>query len=116
MHFDPNHLSIRDICVLAPIILGCSLLQVVLAIVIGEQALRWAGLLVNTAIMFGYFTYDSREKHDDRTFWLLCLLLLSLHLMVFGFVISIANEWKPVWFMLMVPEFVIFVALRNRHF
>jgi len=84
-----------------------------LAIAFGEQALRWGGLLVNTAMVFGYFIHDSREQRRDRAFWILCLTLLMIHFTACEIVITNAHEWKPVWFMVMVPELAIFLALRN---
>lgn len=111
--FDPNHLTARDVLILVPVIVGFSALQVVLAIMFGEQVLRWGGLLVNTAIAFGYFIHDSREERRRRVFWVLCIALLIVHLIGFGFVISRAQEWKPAWFMVIVPEMAIFLVLRN---
>lgn len=112
--FDPNHLTARDVLVLVPVIVGFFALQVGLAIAFGEQVLRWGGLLVNTAVIFGYFIHGSREQYRDRAFWILFLSLLIIHLTAFGIVITNAHEWKPVWFMVMIPELALFLALRDR--
>jgi hypothetical protein len=114
LRFDPNNLTARDVAILVPVILGFFLLQVALAVLLGDQALRWGGLLVNSAILFAYFIQDSDEQRHSKAFWRLTSVLLITHFIFFGLIISRADEWKPVWFMVMVPELAFFVAIRNR--
>jgi hypothetical protein len=116
LHFDPNNLTARDVLILVPVILGLFFLQVSLAVLFGDRTLRWGGLLINSAILFGYFIHDSVEQRRLRTFWLLTSALCVVHFALFGLTLSRADEWKPVWFMVTVPELALFIAVRNRMF
>ena len=76
---------------------------------------RWAGLAVNTAILFGYLLKDSRRFWHSRRLWVLLVLMLSAHLVIFSLILLRSTEWKIAWFLVMYPvEVPIFFLLRGR--
>ncbi len=76
---------------------------------------RWGGLIVNTAILFGYMINDSRRSWHAPTFWVLAVSMLIVHLAAFSFILVRAEEWKVIWFLVMYPiEIPVFLLLRDR--
>ncbi|HEV2134550.1 MAG TPA: hypothetical protein VGR47_09805 [Terracidiphilus sp.] len=78
-----------------------------------DAFIRWGGLAGFTAVLFGYFITDSRQYFRERRFWILTAVLLSVHLTVFAFVLTHVEEWKLMWFMVMLFEYPVFVYLRT---
>jgi len=76
--------------------------------------IRWGGLALNTAILFGYFIADSRQFFRRWQFWALTAVLLSVHLAGFIVVLTHVAEWKLLWFMVILFEFPVLVFFRNR--
>jgi hypothetical protein len=76
--------------------------------------IRWGGLALNTAILFGYFIADSRQFFRRWRFWALTAVLLSVHLAGFIVVLTHVAEWKLLWFMVILFEFPVLVFFRNR--
>ena len=75
---------------------------------------RWGGLAVYTAILFGYFTSDSRQFIRKLSFWKSTAIFLAVHLAVFGYILTHADVWKFIWFTVMILEFPVLVYFRNR--
>jgi hypothetical protein len=75
---------------------------------------RWGGLVVYTAILFGYFIDDSRQFIRKWPFWKMIAILLSVHLAAFGYILTHADVWKFIWFTVMMLEFPVLVFFRNR--
>src|SRR3954468_5057204 len=48
-----------------------------------ESISRWGGLIVNTAILYGYVLKESRPFWHAWGFWLALIAVLSLHTIVF---------------------------------
>jgi hypothetical protein len=76
--------------------------------------IRWGGLALNTAILFGYFIADSRQFFRRWQFWALTAVLLSVHLAGFIVVLTHVAEWKLLWFMVMFLEYPVLVFSRKR--
>lgn len=79
-----------------------------------EAFIRWGGLTGFTAGLFGFFVKESREYFRERRFWMLTAVLLAVHLTAFAIVLTHVEEWKLMWFMVMIVEYPVFVFFRNR--
>lgn len=79
-----------------------------------EVFIRWGGLAGFTLCLFGYFIADSRELSRVWHFWVLTALLLSMHLAGFAILLSHVDEWKLMWFTVMVIEYPILLLLREK--
>ncbi len=76
---------------------------------------RWGGLALNTAILFGYLVKDSRRNWNALAFWALTVAMLSAHLVLFTLVLLHTQEWKVLWFLAMYPiEIPLFLFFRDR--
>ncbi len=64
---------------------------------------RWGGLIVNTAIVYGYVVKESRPFWRAWGFWLAIISVLSLHLLLFVVVLQRVQHWSVLWFLLMYP-------------
>jgi hypothetical protein len=113
-HFDPNNLSMRDVLIIAPIVLVVSAAFIAFAFLVsGDTYIRWGGLGVNTAIIFAFFIYHSRKFLRARKFWFLTASLLTAHLVIWILLLSHIGEWKLAWFLIMVLEVPAFLYLRD---
>jgi peptidoglycan/LPS O-acetylase OafA/YrhL len=79
-----------------------------------DAFIRWGGLLVNTALLFGYFIADNRHSRQKYTFWGLTLLFLCLHLIAFCVLLIHIAQWKLVWFMVMYLELPVLNFVKDR--
>ena len=79
-----------------------------------DAFIRWGGLAGSTSVLFGYFISESRDFFRERRFWILTALLLAGHLTAFFLVLTHVEEWKLMWFMVMVFEYPAFAYCRSR--
>ena len=70
-------------------------------------------LAAYTLLLFGYFIADSRLWWQKRSFWLLTLVLLSVHFVCLAVILAHLERFRPFWFVAAIPEFVIVVLCRN---
>jgi len=67
--FDANHLTVRDVLIIVPLVLGLSVFGIVFAFVVSDDTyIRWGGLAVDTAVLFAYFVNVSRQFLRNRRF------------------------------------------------
>jgi hypothetical protein len=92
---------------------GVFIFSMVVGIIAGDF-IKWGGLTVYTAFIFGYFVNDSRQYLKLRQFWILTACLLTSHLAVFIVVLLHVAVWKLLWFMVMILELPVFSRLRDR--
>lgn len=78
-----------------------------------EIFLRWGGLTAFTLVLFGLFVGDSEKFLRKRRFWLVTTVLLAGHLAAFIVVLTHVQQWKLMWFMVMVIEYPILLFSRN---
>jgi len=113
--FDANHLTARDVLIIVPLVLGLFVSVIVFAFLVGDDTyIRWGGLAVDTAILFAYFIYVSRQHLRTRRFWILTACLMFFH--VAGWIVFLMHvgEWRLTWFTAMILELPAFIHLRNR--
>lgn len=79
-----------------------------------EAFIRWGGLTGFTAALFAFFVKENREYFRERRFWMLTAALLVVHLTAFAIVLTHVEEWKLMWFMVMVFEYPVFLYARSR--
>ena len=106
---------LRDVGLYIAIGLGVAMVALVIAQsdISHEAFIRWGGLIVNTSVLFGYFIAGSRRFFRKLSFWALTTVLLSLHVVVFVLILTHVNQWKLIWFMVMVLEVPILLFSRN---
>jgi hypothetical protein len=68
-----------------------------------ESISRWGGLIVNTAILYGYVLKESRPFWHAWGFWLALIAVLVLHTVVFIFTLQHVEHWSVLWFLFMYP-------------
>lgn len=68
-----------------------------------ESISRWGGLIVNTAILYGYVLKESRSFWHAWGFWLALISVLSLHTLVFILILQHVVHWSVLWFLFMYP-------------
>jgi hypothetical protein len=68
-----------------------------------ESISRWGGLILNTAILYGYVLKESRPFWHAWGFWLTFISVLSLHLLVFIVILQHVEHWSVLWFFFMYP-------------
>jgi drug/metabolite transporter (DMT)-like permease len=113
--FDPNALTARDILVIVPVVIGLFALSILLAFSVSHEVyIRWGGLALDTAVLFGLYINYSRKFFRKWQFWALTALLLAVHLTVFAVVLTHVEEWKLMWFTVMVFEYPLFIYARSR--
>lgn len=113
--FDPNALTARDVLVIVPVIIGLFALSIFFAFSVSHEVyIRWGGLAIDTAVLFGLFINCSRQFFRKLQFWVLTALLLAVHLTAFAIVLTHVEEWKLMWFTVIVLEYPVFVFFRNR--
>jgi apolipoprotein N-acyltransferase len=79
-----------------------------------DAFIRWGGLAGFTSGLFGYFINESRQYFRERRFWTLTAILMAVHVTAFAIVLTHVEEWKLMWFMVMVLEHPVFAYLRSR--
>jgi hypothetical protein len=107
--FNPNSLSIPYLLIIP----GVFVLSGAIGIIAGDYV-KWGGLVLDTAFIFGFFVNSSRPYLQRQQFWILTACLLTLHLAVFIAVLLHVTVWKLLWFMVMVLELPVFSRLRDR--
>lgn len=64
---------------------------------------RWGGLILNTAILYGYIVKESRPFWHAWGFWLAIISVLILHLLMFAVLLQRVEHWSVLWFLFMYP-------------
>jgi drug/metabolite transporter (DMT)-like permease len=113
--FDPNALTVRDVLTIVPLVLAFVAVSIFFAFSVSDEVyIRWGGLALDSAIVFGLFIKYSRQFLRERRFWGLTLALLAVHLVAFILILTHVEEWKLVWFTPMAAELPLFLFIRNR--
>lgn len=73
----------------------------------------WFGVATYTLLLFGYFIADSRLWWQKRSFWLLILVTLSVHLVCLALLFEHFEHFRPFWFIAAIPELIVLVICRN---
>ncbi len=68
-----------------------------------ESISRWGGLIVNTAILYGYVLKESRPFWHAWGFWLALIAVLGIHTAVFIVILQHFEHWSVLWFLFMYP-------------
>jgi len=68
-----------------------------------ESISRWGGLIVNTAILYGYVLKESRPFWHAWAFWLPWIAVLGLHMGAFIIILKHVEHWSVLWFLFMYP-------------
>lgn len=69
----------------------------------GAEVFKWPGVAVITAILFGCTIKFNRVLWKRRSFWMTLFLLLCVHLFAFVIVLRLVVEFRPVWWIVIVP-------------
>jgi len=113
--FDPNNLRTQDALILVPLIVGVSICFVISAFLVrGDVYIRWGGLGLNTAVLFGFLFYRSRELTKTRPFWIFAACFLVLHMAAWITLLMFVDEWRLAWFGFMAIEAPVFLNLSTR--
>ena len=107
-NFDPDHLT-------WPYVLGIPAVFVISAAIgiIAGDFIRWGGLVLYTIFIFGFFIHASRRFFGERRFWFLTAFLLGAHIAAFLAILLRIDEWKLLWFNVMLLELPPFLLMRN---
>jgi hypothetical protein len=62
---------------------------------------RWGGLILNTAILYGYFLKESRPFWHAWVFWLATASVFIVHLLSFIVILQRVEHWSVLWFLFM---------------
>lgn len=79
-----------------------------------DAFIRWGALTAFTLGLFALFIGDSEQLLRKARFWALAAILLVVHLAAFTILLTHVPEWKLMWFMVMVPEYMAVVFARDR--
>jgi hypothetical protein len=111
---DLNNLSIRDVFVLLPFIIGFLALPMVLEAHFGhENSIKWGGLAVDSSVLFAFLIYRSTEFLKQRFFWLLTASFLVVHLVIWVTLLTHVEHWGLLGFNLMAFEVLPFFYFRD---
>jgi hypothetical protein len=81
---------------------------------VGHDAyIRWGGLVLTIAVVFGTLIRKSKEFYEMKSFWILVASSIALNIVIFGIILASASEWKLPWFGIMLLEIPIFFMFRN---
>jgi len=64
---------------------------------------KWGGLVANTFIIFGYTIRYGKRYWKRPSFWTVLLGLLSVHIILFLFLLERLPEWRISWWILVTP-------------
>lgn len=78
-----------------------------------DAFIRWGGLAGFTLGLFALFVRDSETFFGTWRFWVVTAVLLAGHLAAFAVILTHVEEWKLMWFMVMVIEYPVFLFLRT---
>jgi hypothetical protein len=112
-----HHLRKRVIDYVLYLIVACAFFGMTFVIESkwGHDAfIRWGGLVGFTSILFGHFVSESRLYLRQLQFWILTLILLTLHLAAFTMLLKYTDEWRLMWFTGMALEYPVLVVFRSR--
>lgn len=113
--FDPNALTLRDVLVIVPVVIGFVALSIFFAFSVSHEVyIKWGGLVLDTAVLFGIFINSSRQFFRTWQFWMLNAALLAAHLTAFAIVLTHVEEWKLMWFLVMALEYPVLIYARSR--
>jgi hypothetical protein len=56
-----------------------------------DTYIRWGGLGITIAVIFGGLIRESRRFHGMTSFWMLATIFVSLNLVIFGVIRSLAS-------------------------
>jgi hypothetical protein len=113
--FDPNALTARDVLIIVPLVLVTLVLFAAFAFQVNHDTyIRWGGLVLNTAIIFGFFISYSSQYLRKMKFWTLTICFLTVHAIAWIIFLEHVGEWKLSWFSVMVFELPVFWYLRDR--
>jgi peptidoglycan/LPS O-acetylase OafA/YrhL len=74
----------------------------------------WTALVLFTAVLFGAFIAANRSLLRTRSFWVLTIVLLTLHLTVFSTLVIRVTQWRPIWSAVMFLEAPLLAYLRMK--
>ena len=106
--FDPDDLSVP-----AAIVIVVGLLLICGTFFATGLAAKWAGLVLSTLALFGYFIHGSRLHLRTPRFWILIGVLVTVHLVAWIVVLLHVDRWGLLWFNIMVFELPAFWYLRD---
>jgi hypothetical protein len=66
-----------------------------------ESISRWGGLILNTAILYGYVLKESTPFWHAWGFWRAFISVLSIHSLVFIVIFQHVEHWSVLWFLFM---------------
>ncbi len=113
--FDPNALTARDVLIIVPVVVVVLILGAVFRSFVSHDAyIRWGGLALDTAVVFWFFISYSRQYLREPRFWALATSLLCAHLVAWIVLLMHVDEWKLMWFSVMIFELPLFFHLRDR--
>jgi len=107
-NLDPAHLTWPYVLIIP----GVFVVSGMVGIIAGDF-IRWGGLVLYTTFIFGFFINDSRRFFRERRFWQLTTSLLAVHAATFLAILLRIDEWKLLWFNVMILELPPFMLLRN---
>jgi hypothetical protein len=70
---------------------------------ISKREFKWAILLLETPILFGYAIAGYRRCFVRPLFWVMILGLLAIHLTLFSIVLAHVNWISPLWYGAIAP-------------
>ena len=76
-----------------------------------DSLVRWGGLSLNTAALFGWVIKQNRRFWRKRAFWATILILFLTHTAIFYVILRIAPQWRMAWFFLLCTAEVIPISL-----
>ena len=79
-----------------------------------DAFIRWGGLTGFTLGLFGSYIGDSAKFVGQWRFWAATAVLLACHLGAFAIVLTHVEEWRLMWFTVMVVEYPLFLFVRDR--
>lgn len=89
--FDPDDLSVPAAIVIVLgffLVVGCSIAFG------GKDHIKWGGLTLGTAVIFGYFVHASGKFLRRPRFWILTGALLIMHLMAWIAILNHVERWS----------------------
>jgi hypothetical protein len=68
-----------------------------------DLIVKWGGLSVHTAILYGYFISWNKRVWHVWGFWFAMASVLIVHLLVFILILLRVDQWGALWFLPMYP-------------
>jgi cell division protein FtsW (lipid II flippase) len=68
-----------------------------------DSIVKWGGLSLNTAILYGYVVKDGRRFWRNWGFWVATVSVLILHLLLFIAILQRVDHWGALWFIPVYP-------------